>query len=468
MKLPRREFLQKSGLFAAAGFLSPYLNLFDQPGEKPSFTGQNSFLIVNAQIISMDEGVGDLEKGSVLVQNGRITEIAERIEEPGTVEIIDGAGAIVMPGLIDCHWHLWTSLMRSMSGDIQSEGYFPMTAEYSRYFTPEDMKIAALYAAAEALHSGITTITDYNHNARSSEFVMASFDALSELGIRGRVEYNGYRDKPSGEPTDFQGIQRVLQQIDAPEYHLLSLGLGSRGAGYENLTRDWEKARELGLRITIHASSTEEQEGQIWQLEQKGLLGSDVNIIHGNAITPEEITAVARAGTSITITPFSEMRIGYGLPRINDLLEAGINISVGIDTTALSGNGDLFSVMKVIRNLANAKAKDEFYLKAHDVLKMATINGAKTLGLDDKTGSLTPGKEADILMLRKDDLNFSTGNKTKNLLVEATLPANVDFVSVGGKILKRDGKLTTIEPQNIIERAEASFHRIYKEVKKEN
>lgn len=468
MKLPRRDFLKKSSLLAAAGFLSPYLGPFDRSGEKQLINNKGSFLIVNAHILTMDEKLGELEQGAVLVQDGHIHTVAENIEDTGTVEVIDGTGAIVMPGLIDCHWHLWTSLMRSMSGNVQGEGYFPMTAKYSRYFTPEDMKIAALYAATEALHSGITTITDYNHNARSSEFVMASFEALSELGIRGRVEYNGYRDKPSKEPTDFEGIRKVLKQISTPEYEMLSLGLGSRGAGYENLKRDWEMARDLGMRITIHASPTEEQKWQISQLRQKSLLGNDVNIIHGNAITPEEINFVAKAGTSITITPYSEMRIGYGLPRINDLHEAGINTSVGIDTTALSGNGDLFSVMKIIRNLANAKAKDEFYLRAHDVIKMATINGAKTLGIEDKTGSLTPGKEADLIMLKKDDLNFSTGNKPKNLIVEATQPANVDFVSVGGKILKRNGKLTTVEPAEIIARAKKSFHKLYNQVNKEN
>lgn len=409
----------------------------------------------------MDTTIGDLPKASILVEKGKISRIDENFEIPEGIEVINGTDAIVLPGLIDCHWHLWTSLLRSMSGDTKEDGYFPLTERYSKYYTPEDMGIAARYAAAEALFSGITTLTDYNHNARTPEFVLAGCEALAETGIRARIEYNGYRDKPAGEPTDFTGIEVVLQELkNNRNYELLSLGLGSRGAGYDNLKSDWEKARLLGMRISIHASSNKDQVGQIGLLHEKGLLGKDVNIIHGNAITSGEIVMVAKAGTSITMTPYTEMRIGYGLPRPNELLAAGINTSLGVDSTALSGNADLFSVMKLIQNIGNAKAESEFHISPHQVLKMATINAAKTLGIEDITGSLTPGKQADIIMLKKEDINFSSGNRSKHLVVEATNPGNVDFVAVNGKILKQDGVMTHLKLDSIIDEAGSIFQKL--------
>lgn len=466
MELHRRDFLKKSGLVALSGFIPTGFSAIGK-SQRSMLPINTSFLIRDAEILSMDNSIGDLPKGSILIEQGKISRISETIEVPEGIEVIEGSNAIVMPGLIDCHWHLWTSLLRSMAGDTKEYGYFPVTERYSKYYTPADMKIAARYAAAEALYSGITTLTDYNHNARTPEFVLAGCEALAETGIRARVEYNGYRDKPAGEPTDFNGIETVLQELqENDKYKLLSLGLGSRGAGYENLKSDWEKARALGMKISIHASSNKDQIGQIGLLQEKGLLGKDVNIIHGNAITRGEIEMVAKAGTSITMTPYTEMRIGYGLPRPNELLAAGINTSLGVDSTALSGNADLFSVMKLIQNLANAKAESEFYISPHQVLEMATIKAAKTLGIENITGSLSPGKQADIIMVRKNNINFSSGNRPKHLIVEATSLDNVDFVAVNGKILKQDGVLTNVDINSIITHAEASFQRLTRQVER--
>jgi 5-methylthioadenosine/S-adenosylhomocysteine deaminase len=322
-------------MLAAAGFLPGSLASFTQDHQEV-FNQNRSFVISNAFIITMDPAIGEV-KGNILVENGEIKAIGENLPLPAGIFEIDGTNSIVMPGLIDCHWHMWTSLLRSMSGDNENSGYFPMTARYSQHYTPEDMAIATRYAAAEALFSGITTVTDYNHNARGVEYVMAGCEVLSEMGLRARVEYSGYRNRPAEMPTDFNGIRKVLQEINNNDkYRLLQLGLGSRGAGYENLESDWDKARELGMGISIHASSNKDQVGQIMQLEKRGLLDRDINIIHGNAITREELEAVANAGASVTMTPYSEMRIGFGLPPQNKLVQAGINTSLGIDTQHLA------------------------------------------------------------------------------------------------------------------------------------
>ena len=465
MNKGRRKFLKQTSLYAAAGFLPLEFSLFGSLIGTNNPDPERSFLITNTFLISMDTEVGDLDNVSVLVLNGEISQIGKNISIPPGIPVIDGAGAIVMPGLIDCHWHLWTSLLRSMAGYKEGQGYFSMTASYSKYYTAKDMELAARYAAAEAINSGITCLSDFNHNARQTDYVMASCNALADAGLRAQVLYGDYRDQPSTEPTHFDGITEVLQEIRTNEkYKLLDLGLGSRGAGYEQLASDWEKARALDMKIAIHASSTEAQKGQIQQLYNKGLLGNDVNIIHGNAATPSEIKYMKETGTHLTMTPFSEMRIGYGLPPVNSFHTTGLNLALGVDTTPLSGNADLFSAMKMILNLSNAEAKDEFFMKPSEVIEMATINGARTLGVDHVTGSLRPGKRADLIMLKMDDLNFSTGDQHDSLIVEAAQPTNVDFVAVDGRILKKDGKLTGFDTEVLVEEAEATFRRLKREV----
>lgn len=457
MKKERREFIKRTGLLSLGGFIHP-LSVFSKNEQGSVDLKSKSFLIRNATILSMDLEIGDLSSGDVLVENGKISNVKNSIDAPLGVETINAEGGILMPGLIDCHWHLWTSLLRSMSGDSTEEGYFKMTARYSRLYNPEDMELAATYAIAEAIHSGITTISDYNHNARNWQYVKASFDAMAKMGIRGQVSYGTYRDMAGNDPTDYKGINELKQYIDSDsKFRGIELGFGSRSANYNNIEEDWKLARDLGLRIAIHASSNQDQIGQIKSLFNRDLLDNDVNIIHGNAITSEEIQMVEETGTSITMTPFSEMRIGYGLPKINELYESNINCCVGIDTTALTGNAHLLDSLKMLQNLANANAKDEFYLKPKEALKMATINGAKNLGLENEVGSITPGKSADLILLKKKEINFSSGNKPYHLAIEAALPENIDMVMAMGKILKFDGKLTGINSEGLINQAQNRF-----------
>lgn len=336
-----------------------------------------------------------------------------------------------------------------------------MTERYSKLYSPEDMYLAAKYAAAEAINAGVTTLNDFNHNARSPQHVMASFNALAEMGMRGHVAYGVYRDMPSDSPTDWDGIRQVHDKVSKNDkYQNISLGFGARSATTQFLEEDWQKARDMGLLISVHASSNPQQVGQSAGLYKKGLLGKDVNIIHGNSITAEEIEMVKESGASITMTPFSEMRIGFGLPKVNELMRAGVNLGIGVDTTSLSGNIDHFATMKILLNLGNALALDEFHINPRDILKMCTIDAARLLGIENKTGSITPGKAADLIMLRKDDLNFSASTQPYNLIIEAAQPANVDFVSVGGRILKRNGELTGVNHKELVNEANVALRRM--------
>ncbi|MNI34109.1 Melamine deaminase [compost metagenome] len=195
-----------------------------------------------------------------------------------------------------------------------------------------------------------------------------------------------------------------------------------------------------------------------------GILSKDVNIIHGNAITEQEALYVSQAGSSITMTPYSEMRVGYGFPPIKILKKHAILTGVGIDTVALSGDGNLFSTLKLLKNVGNATTLDEFYMNPYELLEMATINGAKILGIDKVVGSLAVGKQADLILMRKDDLNFSGNSQTERLVIEAASAANIDLVMIGGKILKENGKLTYPNTNQLFEEAQEVSKRIQRQV----
>jgi cytosine/adenosine deaminase-related metal-dependent hydrolase len=246
---------------------------------------------------------------------------------------------------------------------------------------------------------------------------------------------------------------------------LLELGMAWRGQGGNNpatavppeiYTREIDLARRLGLPISVHASGSRAAAGQVDRLAKAGLLGKDMQIIHGIVLTPEEIQAIKAAGASISLSPTSELRIGFGVPQTANLLAAGIPVGLSVDTVELTGNADMFGIMKFIQNVENARSESEFKLSARRVLELATIEGARSMGIADKVGSLKPGKRADLIMVSTRDVNLAVFGDPAHMLVTAAQPANVDTVVVDGRILKRSGKLIHLNVAQIAAEAHAA------------
>ena len=172
-------------------------------------------------------------------------------------------------------------------------------------------------------------------------------------------------------------------------------------------------------------------------------------MVHANCATDAEIGQLAAAGAAVSVSPFSELLIGYGLPRTADLLAAGIPVGLSVDTTALTGNADMFAIMKVTQGVTNALAGDEFALTARRTLGLATLDGARSLGLGAVTGSLTPGKRADLIVVSPSGPNLGVLTDPVQMLVTAAQPENVDTVIVDGRVLKRGGALTTLDTGRI-------------------
>jgi len=463
--LSRREF---TGAAMALGALhaTGCANLSSRSGmaSRVALPARGNYLIRNATVLTMDDSLGDIDNGDVHIRDGQILALGKNIQAPG-VELIDGTGMIVLPGFIETHWHMWTSLLRGMTGEEASRGYFPTSRGIGQFYTASDMYTAARFAAAEALHSGITFVHDWCHNVRGPAYAEADLRALADCGIRARFSYGIATAQTNDLPIDTAGMARLHARWDEfANEGLLSLGLAWRateaGASGRVVTdvfrRDYAAARALDLPVSVHASSNANGAGDIAALNAAGMLGRHLQIIHGIAATPEEIQMLAASGTAISLSPYSELRIGYGLPRTGELLAAGVRVGLSVDTTALSGNADMFAVMKVILNLENARGRNEFELAPRRVLELATIEGARSMGVDAIVGSVTPGKRADIIMVDTRSLNLGMPGEPGRMLVEAAQPANVDTVMVDGRILKRGGTLTHLDGEMLVREAAAA------------
>ena len=427
-----------------------------ESGRVPGAGGGGTLLVRGGHVITMDPGTGDIPGGDVLVSGGAIAAVGAGLAAPAGAGVIDAAGMIVAPGLVDTHWHMWNTLLRGMSET--GPGYFRLCRGLGPAFGPGDVFQGTLLACAEAISSGVTTVHDWAHNVRGPEYAEAGLRALAQAGLRARFSYGYPAAHPNDQAMDLAGLRRLHAEWDGRAGGLLSLGVACRGPGGsdpamhvpEKVYRsEFDTARELGLPLTIHACGPPHAAGQIEALTQERLLGPDVQVVHANCATAAEIGHLAAAAATVSISPFSELLIGYGLPQTAELLAAGIGVGLSADTTALTGNADMFAIMKVTQGLANALARDEFALTARRTLALATIDGARCLGLDAVTGSLTPGKRADLIVVSPADPNLGVLADPVQLLVTAAQPANVDTVIADGRVVKSGGALTTLDAGRI-------------------
>ena len=355
---------------------------------------------------------------------------------------------IVAPGLVETHWHLWNTLLRSMSGGMPGEdrpaGYFSVSLGLGQAFTDRDNYQGTLLACAEAINSGITTVHDWSHNVRGPAHAEAELRALAEAGLRARYSYGYSAGHPNDQAMDLGGLRGLHRDWTPGAGRALRAGRRGSPSAWPaeasgaatlpcgcrpgSISGRWPPPASLGLPVTVHASGPPAAAGQIAALAGAGLLGPDLQVVHANSASPAEIAQLADAGCAVSLSPFSELLIGYGLPQTAELLAAGIRVGLSVDTTTLTGNADMFAIMKLTQGLVNATAHQEFACTARQALALGTIEGARSLGLDAVTGSLTPGKRADIILVATGHPNLGVLTDPAGLLVTAAQPANVDTV----------------------------------------
>lgn len=418
---------------------------------------RGEYLIKGGFVLTMDPDAGDLANADVHVRDGRIAAVGASLRAPGAA-VIDAGDMLVLPGLVETHWHIWTTMLRSLAGDRTERGYFPTSRTVGSFYDAEDMYVSARLALAEAINAGITFVHDWCHNVRTPEFAEQAIRALDESGIRGRFSYGTPTGAANDAPIDRADLARLHDNWD--QYSgdgRLHLGLAWRGVGSDASRADYTAARERGLPVSVHVNNFQASAGGIAAIADAGLLGPHVQLIHAIWSSPDEIAAVARSGASVSLSPYTELRIGFGFPMTGEYLEAGVPVGLSVDTPALSGSADMFAIMKAIQNVENGRSLDEFKLTARSVLELGTIVGARSMGMDGEIGSLSPGKRADLIMVDTRQVNLAVLTDPAHMLVEAAQPSNVDTVFVDGRILKRAGRLTAVDVDTVIEDARAAL-----------
>ncbi len=470
-KIRRRSFIEGLTLSAASLAGAPASTAFETllKGNPPQSAAKQperrEFVVRNGYVMTMDARLGDIPNGDVHVKNGSILAVGKEIKAPQATTL-DASHMIVLPGLVDTHVHMWSTLLRCLAGDNPETGYYPMMAACGKVMTSDDLYQGARLAAAEALYSGTTTVHDYCHNCRSREHAEANIRALKESGLRARWSYGWAQAQPNTQIVNLDDLEDLHRNWSGlSNGGLLSLGFGWRGMFRpgailppEVYRKEFETARKLGLPISLHVGDADKDVGQV--TAHREFLGKDMQLIHVLSASQAEVEMIAAAGSSVSVSPGSDLRIGFGFTKTIKFLAAGIPVGVSIDTTALSGNASLFGMLKKVREIENATSHDEFKISAKRMLELGTIEGARSLGIDDRIGSLKPGKRADLILISTQHVNMGVFTDPAHLVVEATLPENVDTVVVDGRILKRGGNLTSLPINEILSRANTSLNGV--------
>lgn len=246
---------------------------------------------------------------------------------------------------------------------------------------------------------------------------------------------------------------------------LVSLGVCARGPDRsepEVWRAEWAAARRLGLPISTHMASDSKAAalGGIAALAAADGLGPDVQLVHLTGASPADIARVAEARSPVSISPGTELEVGYGIPPIVELLKAKLLIGLSVDNMVLAGSADMFEVMRLAIDLARGAARDQFVIGDTTALRWATLDGAHSLGLSKKIGTLATGKRADLIAVRLDAVNTAPAPDLSAMLTHAARPDNVALVLIDGVAHKRDGKLVKVDLPRLIARARASTSKL--------
>lgn len=408
-------------------------------------------------------------QGDLLVEGDTIAAIGPGLSAEGAV-VVDASGTILAPGLVDTHRHAWEAQLRRIMPDVDDLGGYVMAtlAGYATVYRPEDMYIGTRLAA---LDSGITTMLDFSHNSRTREHSDAAIEALRDTGIRGVHASMGphFGDWDRQWPAD---LNRLKNQYFSSDDQLLTLRLATLAADEiagPALAYGPELARtavDLGIGVSVDAVFGASGSEAVLSWAKHGILGPDVTLIHSTGLTVEAWKETGESGTTVALAPTSDAQIGLetAIPAVDEALAVGIRPGLSIDIeVALAG--DLFTQMRALLVIQRMRAVNAAYgtggelsrITTYDVLDFATLQGARTNGLGDVTGSLTVGKKADLLVVRAEDLNNMPLNDPIGTLVLGSDARNITAVFVNGQPRKWDGQVLDVNLPEL--RAEVAASR---------
>lgn len=419
----------------------------------------NRILIRGGTVITMDPQLGNLRQGDVLIEDTKIVAVGPQLDVTDA-EVVDATNTVVMPGFVDTHRHMWEGILRNIGVDVPLEG----DASYMAFilgtlapaYRPQDVYAGNLISAVGAINAGITTVLDWSHIQASPEHTDAAVRALQETGLRSVFAY-GFPWFGDWNPSQPEWFQRAANEHFSSKDQLLTLGLAPYGpefAPMENCQAHWELARSVDARITVHVGvGSFGKHGKVAEMGRAGLLGPDTTYIHCTTLSDEEVQMIVDTGGTVSLAVPVEMMMGHGMVPTQRFLDRGLAPSLSVDVET-NVPADMFTQMQTAVSLQHALVFDRKLagdddvpaaVSSRDVLRWATLEGARANGIDDRTGSLTPGKDADVIMLRTDAINVFPVNDPIGAVVMGMDTSNVDSVFIAGRARKRGGRLLDVD-----------------------
>ncbi|WP_084961593.1 amidohydrolase family protein [Thermoactinospora rubra] len=366
-------------------------------------------LIRNGIVVDVESGAS--ERADVLVEDGVIAAVGAGLDAPRTGEVVDATGMIVLPGFVDTHRHTWQADLRGILPTGTLEEYVRrVLGEAASRYGPQEVHSGTLSGARECLESGITTLLDWTQLHPTPEHSDAALDALGQSGIRAVFAY------PPGDAAEAARLRDRTGGLVT----MAAAALGPDFAGEEEAAREVRVALDLDLPVSVHLRGDA-------GLELFEPVASRTTYIHGVRMTEDGFKRIADTGGALSLSPFSEVKLRMGTPPVARARAAGVRTALGGDSVTC-GPGDMFSLMRGLYLMDPA-------LTPIDVLRMATIEGARTVGLGEVAGSVRQGKQADLVLLR---IDRPGEDPVTTVVLDADRRA-VDTVLVAGEVVKRAG-----------------------------
>jgi len=407
-------------------------------------------LLKGGTIISMDPSTGDFEKGDLLIQGKKIISVGPEIKAPAQAQVIDASNTILLPGFVDSHRHAWEGQLRRIIPNATTLAeYMGATHQFfALHYRPHDMYVGNLLSALGCIDAGITCIIDNSNNARSPEHSDAAIEALLDSGIRA-IHASGGAQAGEWNRQWPQDLVRLKKKYFNADDQLLTLGVFTLGPDRTS----WTLARQLGIRICSEFDGRFAK--QMDEFSKDGLLGADNNYNHVFGLSDITWQQIRDSGGTVNVCPRSDAQyaLGQGTSGFQKALDHGAQPGFSVDNEVSYGT-DMFTEMHVAFSTQRALAANHKFdgdaqvpapVNVRTILECATIHGAACAGLAGKCGALKPGMEADVIMLRTDDINLYPSNNAVGTVVLAADIRNIDTVIIGGQIRKFQGKLVGVD-----------------------
>ena len=434
-----------------------------------------AIVIRDATVLSMDPQVGDFERADILIQGKKIVSVGPNLQAPGTALTLNAAGMIVMPGFVDTHHHQYEAILRSTLADgvivatasqsAPKVNYVSLIQQtFTPVYSPEDARIAEMLSSLSQINAGVTTTVDTSQVQLTPEHTEGCIAGLKESGHRAVFAY--WPSPKEDEAALAATLNRLRKRHFSSDDQPLTLG-----AHLKINVGQWKVARNLGVPIVSHIVGA--SFGDLEVVARENLMGPDNEYVHCTFVSPPLWSRIADTGGKVSIAPAIEMQMQHGLPPLQEAIDHSVRPSLSVDVEC-SMSADLFTVMRSAFTLQRALANERIIkgepnapalLTCRGVLELATVNGARVAHLDSKIGSITPGKEADLIFLATDRINTVPLNNVPGAIVTLMDTSNVEHVLIAGKLMKWRGQLVGVDVKRLRQQAQSACDGLFARAK---